>query len=41
MIARNPFMIATFALVLIDGYFLLCHAPNIHLKEYTVKYDLS
>jgi len=33
-------MLAPFTLVLIDGYFLLCHAPNIHLKGYTVKDDL-
>ena len=36
-IPRNPFMLAPLALVLINRYFLLCHAPNIYLKGYTVK----
>lgn len=34
-------MIAPFALVLIDGYFPLSHAPNIYLKGYTVKHVLA
>jgi hypothetical protein len=32
MIARNPLMLATFALVLINRYFLLSHEANILLK---------
>jgi len=32
MVARNPFMLATFALVLINRYFLLRHEANILLK---------
>jgi len=36
-ITRNPFMLASLALVLINRYFLLCHALNIYLKGYTVK----
>lgn len=32
VIARNPFMIATLAGVLINCDFFLCHAVNIYLK---------
>ena len=33
-------MIAPLTLIFIDRYFLLCHAPNIYLRGYTVKDDL-
>jgi hypothetical protein len=36
MITRNPVMLAAFAGILIDSYFLLCHAVTILLKEQLV-----
>ena len=36
MVTRNPVMLATFAGILIDGYFLLSHDATILLKEQVV-----